>query len=239
MTVSYKVGYGLRDRLKRSIMYDLGYPAVKVEIYEAWLDDAIDRAIAVFTKHYPNSEHWTVFNAVAGVNKYKVPDDYIAIRTVVYQPRLMQRFFNNIYPYWDVWWGWVQNSSLTDYAIADMYHGEALRTFGIHGTWQFLHPYLYLFPLPSMTVPVFVRYQKMLDPNEGDIREEEWVRSYALAVTKIRLGRVRSKYPSLPGPRGDISMDGETLISEGREDILRLEDELRQEYEEPLGFFTG
>jgi hypothetical protein len=235
----HKPGAGLRDRLKRGIMFDLGYPVVKVEVPEPWLDEAIDRSISVFSKYSPQSEHWTIFTAIPGTNRYRVPDDYLAIRTVIYQPRMMQRFFANLYPYWDMWWGVYQSGNLTDYTIADMYHGQALRTFGIQGTWEFSHPYIYLYPYPTESVPVFVKYQKYLDLKDGDVREEDWIRDYALAVIKTRLGRARSKYSSLPGPRGDITMDGDKLIDEARSDMERLVDVLRTEYEEPLGFYTG
>lgn len=56
-----------------------------------------------------------------------------------------------------------------------------------------------------------------------DYRAEDWVRRYALALTKEVLGRVRSKFK----PQGvPVELDGDTLLSEGREEKERLEQEL-------------
>ena len=57
-----------------------------------------------------------------------------------------------------------------------------------------------------------------------------WIRKYTLALAKELLGIIRSKYASLPLPNGEVSMDGEALKSEGREEkkfIRRIECILR------------
>lgn len=43
----------------------------------------------------------------------------------------------------------------------------------------------------------------------------KWIRDYFLALCKISLGAIRSKYPQIPIPEGTISLDGETLRNEG------------------------
>jgi len=50
------------------------------------------------------------------------------------------------------------------------------------------------------------------------------IREYALAEAKYMLGRIRGKYPGgLPAAGSDRQLDGESLISESREDKERLE----------------
>lgn len=232
-------GEGLRDRLKLEIMYDLGYPVVKIEVIEPWIDSAIDRAFAEFSRWTPQSEEWTTFTSQPGNSRYQVPADYLFIRNVVYTPRLNSAFIQTWTGNWGGWYDWVSIISLTDYVITEMYLEMSERTFGLQGTWEFHHPFLYIYPTPREAVPVFVKYVRYVDESLDDIRQEGWVRDYALAVIKIRLGRARSKYQSLPGPRGDVSMDGDALLNEGHEALRRLVDELRQEHEEPLGFYTG
>ena len=53
-----------------------------------------------------------------------------------------------------------------------------------------------------------------------------WIRKYTLALAKELLGIIRSKYASLPLPNGEVSMDGEALKSEGREEKANLLEEL-------------
>jgi hypothetical protein len=56
----------------------------------------------------------------------------------------------------------------------------------------------------------------------------QWVRQYTLALSKVLLGHVRSKFKSIPIPNTDIQLDGTDLVSEGREDKKDLETKLRE-----------
>jgi len=53
-----------------------------------------------------------------------------------------------------------------------------------------------------------------------------WIRKYTLALAKELLGIIRSKYASMPLPNGEVSLDGEALKSEGREEKANLLEEL-------------
>lgn len=54
-----------------------------------------------------------------------------------------------------------------------------------------------------------------------------WIFQYTLALLKQRLGLIRRKYANSSVMGGaNISLDGESLYSEGREDQLRLEEEV-------------
>tara|TARA_R110002073_G_C9453631_1_gene578222 strand:- start:356 stop:1648 length:1293 start_codon:yes stop_codon:yes gene_type:complete len=56
---------------------------------------------------------------------------------------------------------------------------------------------------------------------------KQWIRRYALALVKEILGRVRSKFGSIPIPGNEVKLDGEALISQGREDQDKLKEELK------------
>ena len=49
-----------------------------------------------------------------------------------------------------------------------------------------------------------------------------------LALAKELLGIIRSKYASMPLPNGEVTMDGEGLKAEGREEKANLLDELKE-----------
>jgi len=55
---------------------------------------------------------------------------------------------------------------------------------------------------------------------------KQWIRKYGLALCKELLGIIRSKYSSMPIPNGDVTLDGEALKSEGREEKANLLEEL-------------
>jgi len=54
----------------------------------------------------------------------------------------------------------------------------------------------------------------------------QWIRQYATALATELLGHVRSKFASVPIPTGDLQLDGENLVSQGRDDQGRLRDQL-------------
>ena len=50
----------------------------------------------------------------------------------------------------------------------------------------------------------------------------------SLALAKELLGIIRSKSASMPLPNGEVTMDGEGLKAEGREEKINLTDELKE-----------
>lgn len=54
---------------------------------------------------------------------------------------------------------------------------------------------------------------------------KQWLQGWALAELKEMLGMVRSKFSSVPGPNGGLTLNGDMLISEARQDF---DDLLRQ-----------
>jgi hypothetical protein len=56
----------------------------------------------------------------------------------------------------------------------------------------------------------------------------QWIRQYCLALCKELLGLIRSKFQTIPIPNADLTLNGEALISQGREDRDRLTDQIRE-----------
>tara|TARA_A100001015_G_scaffold321433_1_gene452162 strand:- start:4856 stop:6151 length:1296 start_codon:yes stop_codon:yes gene_type:complete len=56
---------------------------------------------------------------------------------------------------------------------------------------------------------------------------KQWIRRFALALSKEILGQVRSKFASLPIPGDSVTLNGPSLISEGREEQASLREELK------------
>ena len=67
---------------------------------------------------------------------------------------------------------------------------------------------------------------KFITYSEINSSGRNWIRKYTLALAKELLGIIRSKYASLPLPNGEVSMDGEALKAEGREEKANLLEEL-------------
>tara|TARA_B100001094_G_scaffold331792_2_gene401344 strand:+ start:27 stop:1175 length:1149 start_codon:yes stop_codon:yes gene_type:complete len=60
---------------------------------------------------------------------------------------------------------------------------------------------------------------------------KQWIKKYTLALVKELLGSIRGKYASMPIPNGDVTLDGDTLRSEGAAERDALIAELREDLE--------
>jgi hypothetical protein len=81
-----------------------------------------------------------------------------------------------------------------------------------------------------------------IEGTDEDIYGNEWILDYATALTKISLGRVRSKFAnfSAVGSNVGLSMDGDTLLQEGQNELEHLNETLKnEEVWEGLGIFMG
>lgn len=56
---------------------------------------------------------------------------------------------------------------------------------------------------------------------------KNWIIEYTLALCKVLLGLVRNKVKSIPYPSGDLTLNGDDLVTQGREDLQRLEDAMK------------
>ena len=61
---------------------------------------------------------------------------------------------------------------------------------------------------------------------------KQWIRRFALALSKETLGQIRSKFGSIPIPGESVSLNGTSLISEGKAEQDKLREELKATLEE-------
>jgi hypothetical protein len=111
------------------------------------------------------------------------------------------------------------------------YVGQAKRIFSRDESWEFLNGVLYIMPAittnPNGTGTYWYDYKKQitaddlpnLSPRDDDIFVE-----YSVADAKEYLGRLRSKYSSVPGASFETSLDGTILLDESKakkEELLK------------------
>jgi hypothetical protein len=59
-----------------------------------------------------------------------------------------------------------------------------------------------------------------------------WIIKYAIAQCTFLMGRVRRKFASLPYPNGEVSLDGDALVSEGQASMESLTEQLKNSLQE-------
>lgn len=234
------------EELKKWILRRLGAPILKVELTECHLDDVVDEA-----------RHW--FNAKKGVikrafmrltpnqNEYPLPDEMDTVVEVVFTSQPFD--FSMIYspfilldekvPY-DVFAAPFSAGLYSTFTQTLQYVEMAKRIVGAEQEWRQENRNLIIFPIPKdPSNALFVYYKTGIQEIEQlNERDHDLLRRYALALAKRDLGRIRSKYDSLPTAAGATTLDGNTLLSEYEADMERLEEEISQSGY-PMGFLTG
>ena len=79
----------------------------------------------------------------------------------------------------------------------------------------------------KVTDPSNIPY-KFITYSEVNSSGRQWIRKFTLALSKELIGIIRSKYASMPLPNGEVSLDGESLKAEGREEKTQLLEELKE-----------
>jgi len=74
---------------------------------------------------------------------------------------------------------------------------------------------------PSNVPYKFITYEEINAPGR------QWIRKFTLALSKELLGIIRSKYANMPLPNGEVTLDGDSLKTEGREEKAQLLEELK------------
>ena len=57
---------------------------------------------------------------------------------------------------------------------------------------------------------------------------KNWIRKFAAALATLDLGLIRSKFGTIPIPGGDMSLNGEQLVTEAKEQLENLRTELKE-----------
>ena len=125
--------------------------------------------------------------------------------------------------------------------------------------WDIVGNILRIFPVPTREQKIWLRYRLPQDPFSipdggkqldfdgasnisnlpfGNITYSKinslgknWIRRYTLGLAKINLGQVRSKFKSFPIPGADMTLNGDDLIAQGTEEIVNLENSLKEQLE--------
>jgi hypothetical protein len=133
---------------------------------------------------------------------------------------------------------------------------DAIYTRASHYSYEIKDNNLRIFPTPQSVSPtkMWVDFSVRTDPWEEEAGKEDgatgvnnmntlpfenipydkinsigkqWIRRFALAVSKEMLGMIRSKFSTIPIPGEAVTLNGPSLVSEAKEEQIALRDELK------------
>ena len=68
-----------------------------------------------------------------------------------------------------------------------------------------------------------------------------WIQEYTYSFCKMILGQAYSKFSQIAGPQGGANLNGAAMVNEAKEEMLKLEEELKQYVDgsQPLTWLMG
>ena len=231
--------YDERLRLIRILKGQMGWPSVCVELGEEQFNVAIDNALDEFRRRADNAyEHrYVMFTIKKGQTTYYLNDprdDSHKIVNVLKVHRIsmlgVTALSTEANLYAQAFFQQYFNGAFVDTLALHLMH-EASERFekifagNIAFTWH----------EPSRQLTLHRRTMKdaervilecALERTEQELLldrwAKQWIQGWAHAELKEMLGMIRSKYSTLPGPNGGLTLNGDLLIAEARTDFEEL-----------------
>jgi hypothetical protein len=231
-----------RNAVFKYIRTMLGEGMVEIDVDPVHLETALDKALARFRQRSPNSveESYLFLELIQDQNEYKLPDEVIEVRQVwrraigsrtgmgaggtLFEP------FNLAYTNTYLMSGSMMGG-LATYELFAGYQKLVGKMFGsfIEFKWKPTTHTLTVLQRPFAQGEQILVQAYNFRPDWvllQDIYAKQWLRDYSLAVTKTILGEARSKFQSIAGPGGQITLNGTALLAAGKEEMEKLDKEI-------------
>lgn len=237
------------EQLLEKIKRRLGGQDVDIEVEFPEIEDAVADGLAYLSSYVPiYTKH--IFTAKEHTSNYALPSDCLYIDWVAPEPtygaadelmwsmnrRVAKNLFLNVE--YGNFGNYFQVGTLARYLN---YYEQQSRVLGMNFTWFRNGRTIEIQPTPTQSYRFMASYSKWKSIPELDPFENTWLYKYSLAVAKVVVGRKRNKYGStLPMHGGELTfeLDGGDLITEGREEIEKLENQLINDLAAPPRFLT-
>jgi len=206
--------------IKKEIMSHFGHPTVRVELEDDHFETIIRTAGDFIAGYFPFEEKIATFFTKPLVNEYPLPEEAYWVKQVKWDPAVTrigdifgaESFLFNIGNITGI------QGLLLDYHLLQAYRKFSQRILGTEGRWEVKgNNKIRLIPIPRGVFPVFVEYFPAVQAFRSPVAKE-LTKRMVMAEAAMMLGNIRSKRP-LPTPDGGTTtMNGEDLLSWGREE---------------------
>jgi hypothetical protein len=218
-----------KRELMNSIMVQLGYPTVEVELTKEQLNTAVDRALEVLRSHSSvaykrgffflnvkaRQQHYILSDKTVGFHKvvtvmsaYRFTSAFLSTAhgAGVYGQVVLQHLYN------------MGTFDLLSFHLVSQYVEQLEHLFATRLTYNFDEYSRELSIYNSFAHGERVLLDVMVERTEQEIIQnrwsKNWLENYALAEAKMMLSQIRGKYASLPGAGGGVSLNAADLANE-------------------------
>lgn len=231
-----------RNKVFEYVRLMLGDGMIEVELDPAHYETALDRALARYRQKSSNAveESYLFLELIQDQNEYRLPNEVIEVRQVFRRAigsrtgigaggTLFEPFnlaYTNTYL--------MSGSMMGGLATYDLFAGYQKlvgRMFGsyIEFKWKPTSHILTILQRPFAQGEQILVQAYNFRPDWvllQDIYAKQWLKDYTLATCKLMLGQARGKFASIAGPGSPISMNGDKLLAEAKEELEKLDKEI-------------
>ena len=210
----------------------LGEPVIEVEIEDETINEIIDQALGIYGTYKPVEKVGTI-SILSGQQKYSLTASEVGKGIIeVFRPDAMRSPISldqfDVFKYHTH----LPNLGPGDYYMERVLWKEVRMSAGSDDDWFLDFNYddgtatFYVNPIPSSSYTLNYRY--VVDPTLAQIpaSDDDLIKDYILALCKIVVGEIRSKFQGVEGAEGAITMNGEALKAEGKEEKQTFDDYL-------------
>lgn len=235
--------YDERVRLIKILKGQLGWPVMCVELKEEHFNIAIDNALDNYRQLSDGAykRAYLLYTLIEGQQVYYLNSavdktDHVVSVNKIHRLNILGsnslNWDSNIY--FQTFLNQYYNSGYTDILSIHMLHSlseDFNRIFAGDLTFVWDEPTRELFLSRKVSRNEKVILEVTLERTEQELLLDryckQYIQNWALAETKEMLGLIRSKFSSgTPGANGPINLNGEMLISEARQDMAELREQL-------------
>jgi len=227
--------------LTKYVRSQLGEPLIKVDVNDIQIGDIIDDCIQRFTEYAYGTLEGTVIIQINGAKEYAMPD------TMTNLIKLSKGSMSNLTNFQanygsgyvpNLWSEQFFSGSLTGDIIPSIVAISTTRAvldkfFADDIVFNFNHLSKNLQVLENYRGPAILHYQYeyLANINNDLVYNHEWIKRYSVSKTKFLWGTITGKYSQ--SLVGGATINYDRMISEGQEEIERLNDELLNKYADP------
>jgi len=235
-----------RQSLINEVKLQLGFKIIDLELEPEHYEFAVTNAFSRYRQRSSNAmeESFLFLDLQPDVQTYTLPDEVQEVRSIYRRTIGGSAGGASIDPFSLGWinslyllsnpggLGGTGSGQLATYDFATQFQSLAARMFGreVMYTWDASQKKLTLHrkftTVEQIAIHIYnARPESVLI---ADPYAKPWLRDWSVAVCKQIMGEARSKFSTIAGPQGGITLNGEALKSEAKEMMERLDNDITQ-----------
>jgi len=233
-----------RTTLKRELLVAFGHPTIVVELEDPHLNLSVDRAIDMYHKFAYGKgviRDYLALQVSAGSGTYALPDEVKDIVSHYYGFDPIMGNVSTLFTFENVmWnagalnvWNWG-HFGLVTYELAMQYLNTIEQR--IPSKYSIIvnpeEHTVTVSPTPEINTYLFM--ETFREVATSALYDQPWIFDWSKAEMMEQLGHIRSKFQSLPGPGGQILLNGRDLLRQAAEEKDRLRTELITQESQPV-----